>query len=310
MATKVEEAAKTAIEVCMAVKPGEKVLIVTDKPTQEIGQALYNAADKITETTMVVIKPTGVSGKEPPKEVALLMKKFDVILCPTEYSLTHTYAVKNARKGGARVVTLPGITLDIFTRTIDIDYNEMKKNLSKVRELLVKSRKAKVTTSSGTNMIFHIRPKSVMTDSGLFHKPGDAGNLPAGEVDTAPYEKKTNGVMVIDSMGEVKPKTKVYVRNGLVQEVEGDKWLREQLWKYKNARYIGELGIGMNPKAKIIRNILEDEKVLGTCHMAFGSSFFYPGGTIKSEIHWDAILLKPTIWFDDKKIMDSGELLV
>jgi leucyl aminopeptidase (aminopeptidase T) len=88
-----------------------------------------------------------------------------------------------------------------------------------------------------------------------------------------------------------------------------DKDLAALLWKYKNARNIAEFGIGLNPKAVLSGNTLEDEKVLGTCHIAFGSNFDF-GGRIKSDVHWDAILLKPTIYVDDRKIMDEGDLLV
>jgi leucyl aminopeptidase (aminopeptidase T) len=305
-----EKAAKTAIEICMAVKKGERVLVITDKHTKDVGQALFDASEKIADTTMIVIPPTGVSGKEPPKEVASMMKKFDVVLAPTKYSLTHTYARKNACRAGARIATLPGITNDMFARTINIDYKEMLKLSQKLANALKGVDKVKVTTNSGTNIIMEIKGRRVDVDSGLYHKRGEFGNLPAGEVSLSPKKKKSNGVIVIDSMeGIAEPKTKTYVKNGLVQEVSGDRNFRDKLWKYKNARNIAELGIGTNPNAKVVGNILEDEKVLGTCHIAYGSNISY-GGSVKSDVHWDAILLRPTIFLDKRKIMDSGELLL
>lgn len=305
-----EKAAKTVIESCMNVKKGEKVLIVTDKLTKDVGQALYDAAEKVTESTMIVIELTGLSGKEPPKEVAAMMKKFDVVLCPTKYSLTHTYARKNACKAGARIATLPGITNEMFARTINIDYKEMLKLSQKLSDAYKGVNKVKVTTNSGTNIIMEVKGRRVDIDSGLIHEKGGFGNLPAGEVSLSPKEKKSNGVIVIDSMEDIaEPKTRTYVKNGLVQEVEGDRAFREKLWKLKNARNIAELGIGTNPNAKVVGNILEDEKVLGTCHIAYGSNISY-GGRVKSDVHWDAILLRPTISFDNRKIMDSGELLL
>ncbi len=308
--TLIEKAAKTVIDVCMAVRKGEKVLIVTDRLTKDVGQALYDASEKVTDTTLIVIEPTGLSGKEPPKEVAALMKKFDVVLCPTKYSLTHTYARKNACRAGARIATLPGITSDMFARTINIDYKEMLKLSQKLADALKGVHRVKVVTNSGTNIIMEVKGRRVDIDSGLIHEKRGFGNLPAGEVSLSPREKKSNGVIVIDSMEDLaEPKTKTYVKNGLVQEVEGDKQFRDKLWKLKNARNIAELGIGTNPNAKVVGNILEDEKVLGTCHIAYGSNISY-GGRVKSDIHWDAILLRPTIWFDNKKIMDSGELLL
>lgn len=311
MVSKLEKSAKIAIEVCMGVKPNEKVLIITDTPTEEVGNALFKASERITETMMMKIPPTGENGREPPKVVAYAMKNFDVVLAPTKYSLTHTKARKNACKAGARVVTLPGITKDIFERTIDIDYKKMKKTIKKLAEILDKGSKVKIKTDSGTDVILDISDRRTEKDDGLFIKPRMYGNLPAGEVCMAPRETKTKGVIVIDKMGNYcKPKTKVFIRNGRAQEVEGDVKFKKELWKYKNARYIGELGIGTNPKAIVSGVVLEDEKVLGTCHLAFGSSFSFPGGRIKADIHWDGILFRPTIWLDDKKIMDGGELLI
>jgi leucyl aminopeptidase (aminopeptidase T) len=92
--------------------------------------------------------------------------------------------------------------------------------------------------------------------------------------------------------------------------VEGDPVFKKKLWGYKNARNIGEFGIGTNPKAILSGNILEDEKVRGTCHVAFGTSTSYPGGKVTADIHWDGIVIQPTIWFDGDKIMDGGEFLV
>jgi len=295
----------------MGGKPSEKVLIVTDTPTEVIVDVLFQASEKIADTTMIKIKPTGENGREPPKLVAYVMKKFDVILAPTKYSLTHTRARKNACKAGARVATLPGITKEIFERAVDIDYGKMSRLINKIGNLLDKADKVRITTNSGTDVFLDITGRKTERDDGLFTKSGMYGNLPAGEACMAPRETKTKGIIVIDRMGDTcKPKTKVLMRNGKAQEVERDPEFKKKLWKYKNARYVGELGIGTNPKAIVSGFVLEDEKVLGTCHLAFGSSFSYPGGKIKSDIHWDGILLRPTIWGDNKKIMDSGELLV
>lgn len=311
MVNKLDKSAKIVVEVCMGIKKGERVLIVTDTPTEEIGDALFKASEKITETMMLKIPPTGEHGREPSKIVGKVMKEFDVVLCPTRFSLTHTKARKDASKAGVRIATLPRITLDMFTRTIDIDYKKMGKMLRELEKAMKNTKKVKITTNSGTNVILDISGRKRLPDTGLYTEKGDFGNLPAGEMALSPREGKTNGVIVIDTMEDIcKPKTRAYVKNGLVQEVEGDKEFKDKLWKYKNARNIAELGIGTNPKAIISGNVLEDEKVLGTCHIAFGSNFSFPDGRVRADVHWDAILLKPTIWFDNRKVMDGGELLI
>jgi leucyl aminopeptidase (aminopeptidase T) len=305
----VNRTAAIAVEKCMGVRESEKVLIVTDAYAERVGQALYGAAARITKQAYLLKIPfTEVDGAEPAKETADFIKKFDVVLCPTKHSLTHTKAVKSAVKKGARIVTLPGITEEMFVRAIDIDYNELKERCRRLSELLGRSSRVTIATRSGTDFRIDVRKARPIEDNGDYTgRRADAGNLPSGEVFLAP--KDSAGIIVIDHLGDLcKPKTKVAVRNNTVQEAF-DKDFAGLLWKYKNARNIAELGIGLNPKAILSGSTLEDEKVLGTCHIAFGSNFDF-GGKVKADVHWDAILLKPTIYFDEKKIMDEGDLLV
>ena len=294
---------------CMGLKKGERVLVVTDTEKKEIGEILFQEAVKLGDAMLIVMKPTGRHGAEPPKEVAYAMEKFDVVLCPTLYSLTHTKARKRACDKGARIATMPGITKDMFLRAIDVDYKKMEKRGKSIAKALEK-KEIKVRTASGTDIKFFIDPKHIYLDLGLYHEPGDYGNLPAGEVFAPIVYRSGDGIIVIDHMGDIcKPKTKVSVRNGVVQEVVGDDAFKKRMWSLKGARYLGEFGIGINDKAVISGNILEDEKVFGTCHIAFGSNFDF-GGRIKGEVHWDAILMRPTIYVGKEKIMDEGVLLV
>jgi len=303
----IERTADIVIE-NMGVKQSEKVLVVMDNSAELVGRALYGAAKKITENSYLVEIPfTGLDGAEPAKEIADLMKKFDVILCPTKFSLTHTKARKAATSKGARIGTLPGITEEMFVRAVNVDYRDIKAKCRRLCELLRNTSRVKIQTRSGTDFRIDVKKAAVLEDNGDYRLAKEYGNFPAGEVFLAP--KDSAGVFVIDHLKDLcGPKTKVSVRNNLVQEVF-DKNLRELMWKYKNARNIAEFGIGVNPKAILSGNTLEDEKVLGTCHIAFGSNFDF-GGRVKSDVHWDAVLLKPTIYFDDRKIMDEGDLII
>ncbi|MBT7459426.1 MAG: hypothetical protein HN794_00070, partial [Euryarchaeota archaeon] len=101
--------AKMVVETCMDIRRGENVLIVCDPTTGEIGQALHEAVTKRSERVLLIVMPKGRHhGEEPPSPVASLMRQQQVILAPTRYSLTHTKAVRQALKEGARVATMPG----------------------------------------------------------------------------------------------------------------------------------------------------------------------------------------------------------
>jgi len=304
----IAKTAEMVIDKCMGVRHGEKVLIVTDSFAEKIGQALYDASTKATKDAFLLkIPQTSVDGEEPAREAADLMKKFDVVLCPTRHSLTHTKARKAATSNGARIATLPGITEEMFLRAVNIDYNELRERCRKLSEALGHASRARIATPSGTDFRLDLSKVGALEDNGSYTKPKEYGNLPAGEVFLSP--KDSAGIIVIDHLKDIcRPKTKVSVRNNTVQEVF-DKSFHDLMWKYKNARNIAEFGIGVNPKAILSGSTLEDEKVLGTCHIAFGSNFDF-GGKVRSEVHWDAVLLKPTIYLDDRKIMDEGDLLL
>jgi leucyl aminopeptidase (aminopeptidase T) len=72
---------------------------------------------------------------------------------------------------------------------------------------------------------------------------------------------------------------------------------------------IAELGVGTNEKARLTGEILEDEKILGTCHIAFGASAGI-GGTVQVPVHLDCVVMKPTLELDGEAIVRDGELLI
>ncbi len=307
-----KKTAETALKKCLKLKENEDFIVITDKKTQEIGEAFYRAGEEKTEETYLLKVPEQELGEtEPPELAGRIMEETpaDVIVIPTQSSYSHTEAREKANKKGTRIATLPGITEEIFKRTIDIDYKKLRKEGKKLKKKLEKASKARIKTSSGTNLNLKLSNK-VIPDLGQINEPGTYGNLPTGEVFTAPDKKEVNGKIVIDSMQDIaKPKTKVLVQNGEAQDVEGDKEFKEKLWRHENGRNIAEFGIGLNPNATLTGNILEDEKVKGTCHIAFGKNKDF-GGKVDSKIHWDAILIQPDIWLDEEKLMEEGELIL
>lgn len=292
------------------VQKGERVLVLTDtKISEKIAHALIvSAANAGAEAMVMRTLPRSRHGEEPVLPAAKAMYWSHVTIAPTYYSITHTKAVKAATKKGARIATMPGITEDMFTRAIDIDYEALSKTVKKIKEAMNAAQSVRITTPSGTDLSLLIKGRDAKPDDGTFTK-GRVGNLPAGECFVAPREGSASGILVIDHSGVCKPKTSVLVEHGRAVDVKGDGEFRAALWKYKNARNIAEFGIGANPKATLSGNVLEEEKALGTAHIAFGSNFGF-GGRVKADVHWDMMLLSPTIYLDGKKIMDSGELIL
>lgn len=308
--------ARIAIETCMNVKSDETVLIVTDVGKVKIAEAFTYASSAVgAETVISLMEMLRKRGKEPPKPVAEAMKVADVVLIPTSRSLSHTDARREATKSGVRIASMPGITEEMMSiGGLTANYHEVAKLTEKVAAVLEKGKNVQVTTPSGTYLTMSIEGRLPLKDTGLYHKAGDWGNLPAGEACLAPVEGTTQGTLVIDSMGKiVKQPLHITVKNGWAQKLKGpDAAKLENILKSadKNAYNIGELGIGTNPKARVTGAVLEDEKVLGTVHIALGDNTSYVGGHTKSKIHADGILLQPTVKVDGHLIMKNGKLLV
>jgi leucyl aminopeptidase (aminopeptidase T) len=154
-----------------------------------------------------------------------------------------------------------------------------------------------------------------ISDDGDMGTVGAFGNLPAGEAFIAPIETSAEGRIVFDGalggFGLLDEPVKVEVSGGRLVEADG----RAGGWLYstleaggEHGRSIAELGIGTNPAARLTGNILEDEKALGTIHLAFGTSAAI-GGVNRSSVHIDGLVLRPSVWLDDRALMEDGTLV-
>jgi aminopeptidase len=312
-----KNAARIALTQCLDVKKKESVLIVTDKLKQKIAESFFYGAMPLARHVLLVTIPVGkIHGAEPPKLVGEVMKKYDVIFLITTKSLTHTNATKIAKKKGARVASMPGITADMAKRCLPVDYKKMAALNKKIIRYLKKTKKVRITTAKGTDLTLGVKGRKLCDDNGIYTKKGTVGNLPAGEVCLAPKEGTTDGVFVVDaSMFDEKMKKPITikVKRGYAYDIKGSAQAKKLLKMItplgKSAFNIAELGIGTNPKAKVTGKVLEDEKVKGTCHIALGNSTAL-GGKIYAKCHLDGVMKKPNIFFDKKCVMKNGKFLI
>jgi leucyl aminopeptidase (aminopeptidase T) len=316
---KLKDAAMIALRDCMAVKKAETVLIITDEPKRKIGYVLWETACELgAEAMLVEIIPRRTNGEEPPAAIAEMMKYVDVILAPTSKSLSHTDARRNASQAGARIATLPGITEEMMVRCLNADYKKIAQRSIKLAAILTEGKTACVMTPAGTNITMSIEGRIADPDTGFVHKPGDFCNLPAGEAYLAPVEGTANGIIVVDGamagVGMIKDKPiRMLVKDGYAVEISGGGEavrLQELIEPFgQPARNIAELGIGTNNKAILTGIILEDEKVMGTVHIAIGDNVSF-GGKVHVPSHLDGLLKQPTLQIDGQVIMRDGQLLV
>ena len=317
--TKLDSASVIAIRDCMGAKKNEKILVITDELKREIGLSLHENAIRLGYQSLLVEMKSGkINGEEPSKEITELMQKFDIVFCPTAKSLTHTDARRHASLKGVRIATFPGITKDVMIRGMNADYKSISKRTLKLKSILEKGKMIRVTAPAGTDISFKISDRKVLPSKGLFHAKGESGNLPTGETFLAPVEGTANGVFVVDGsmagLGLIKnANIKIEVKNGYATKISGGvlaNKLKTMLDNVsKDARNIAEFGIGTNDSAKLSGVLLEDEKVMGTIHIALGNNVSM-GGRVNVPIHLDGVVKKPTVWMDDKLLMQDGKLLV
>ncbi len=318
MKNELDSASEIAIRDCMGLQAGETVLVITDEPLRKIGYSLWEASKRLNakESILTEIQPRKTNGEEPPAQIAELMKSVDIVLCPTSKSLTHTDARRAASALGVRIATLPGVTEEIMIRCMNADYSKIARRTFDLCKMMEKTKVIRVKTSIGTDITMPIQGREAHASSGIFREKGQSGNLPTGEAYLAPLEGKSNGVIVVDGsmagVGMVNTPIKITVKDGYAEEITGgpesEKLIKLLEPHGKEGRNVAEFGIGTNDKAILTGLILEDEKVMGTIHIAFGDNKSM-GGTVRVASHLDGLIKNPDVWFDDNMIMKDGKFV-
>ncbi|MDF2891462.1 MAG: hypothetical protein K0R80_1829 [Clostridia bacterium] len=312
--------AKMIMKSVLGIKPGEKLLIITDTERPASITKVLAVAAEIAGADMVIMtmSPTGMSGVEPPDIVASAMIAADAIINQTSHSMTHTNAQRAAVAHGARVCNIRNVNEDMMIRGgITADYVEVKRISDMLVEIINQGEWVHITTREGTDVKFSIKDRLGYSLSGFATKPGEFSGLPDGEAACAPLEGTAEGVIVnpylIEDIDVVKDPIRIEIKDGLVQKVEGGREAQELLKVLDKAggagRNIAEFAFGTNPACRIIGKSREDKKKLGTAHIAIGDSKSL-GGTVDCYMHMDIMFLEPTIMVDGKVIVADGKIVV
>jgi leucyl aminopeptidase (aminopeptidase T) len=236
----------------------------------------------------------------------------------------HIFHLQMYGEKSCRAFWSPSTSIDSFIRTVPIDYDELKRRCAGIKAVLDRAVSVRVTAPAGTDAVFGLRGRSAFSDDGDFSQGGAGGNLPAGETFVSPENGTAQGLIVFDGSislhkGDIviREPIRCTLEQGFVTEIAGGEEaaaLRhtvetaernardmEKAGKLppgqgelyaKNARNIGEIGIGLNPAARITGSMLEDEKAFRTCHFAIGLNYDHDAPAL---IHLDGLVKEPTI---------------
>jgi leucyl aminopeptidase (aminopeptidase T) len=307
-------AVQTVVNQCLAIQAGEDVLVIVDARTRTIGEALRAEAARVgADAVLAVMDAREMDGNEPPKTIAAALAASDVFIAPTTRSLSHTTARKRASDAGARGATMPGVTEDMLARVMAIDFELMAARSQKVAALLDGADTARVMCPLGSDLTLDLSGRHGIADDGNLTAPGAFGNLPCGEGFIAPLSGE--GRIVAASLGPLgvspEPAT-LTVTDGKIVSAEGGlgpEWIKLLEAHGEAGRNLAELGVGTNDKAQLTGLVLEDEKILGTIHVAFGASAGI-GGTVAVPIHLDVVVLDATLEIGGRQVLTHGQFLL
>ena len=317
MSEDLDRAVRAVVRDCLGVSEGEEVLIVCNPATHGLGERLRAEAGEAGADAVlaVMVERTSHAG-EPPGTVAAAMTAADVLMAPTVQSLSHTSARRAASAAGARVATLPGVTEEMLARVMSADMEGLRRKGRAVAAILDAGSEARITSALGTDLRLGLEGREAIPDAGELTERGAFGNLPCGEGFIAPVEGTTEGTLVVDGsiagIGRVSGPVTLTVEGGHLSGASGPEGnrLMELLTAHgEDGTNVAELGIGTNEKAELTGEVLEDEKILGTAHVAFGANASM-GGRVQVPVHLDAVVLEPDVTVDGEPVVRAGELLV
>lgn len=310
-----------AMTQCAGIKEGENVVIACDTNKMRLAEALAAAAYASGGLpTIVTFPPTGAHGAQVPAPVVGACANSDVFFFPTTWSMTHTDARIEAVKNGARGSTMCEVTEDcLCTGGILADYEETDRLGRKLGAIIAEGETIRMTSSLGTDLTGKISGRPVQYETGLFREPGQFASLPNSEINIAPIEDTTEGVIVanIRVMGfgflHDDP-VRIEVKKGQVTGITGGRaaeYLTAALESFcdKTAYNLAEFGFGLNSMSRIGATNQEDLGRLGFGHHGIGSNYAI-GGEVAAPCHIDVIYSEATIEIDGKPILANGQVVI
>ncbi|MBW7996048.1 MAG: hypothetical protein FVQ81_05625 [Candidatus Glassbacteria bacterium] len=292
----------------LSLHDDEVLLIVADPSRKALAGKMARAAETAGYgCNLIVIGEVVRAGQAPAGFTEELLAGFPAALLVTGKSLSHTDERRKAcREQNTRIASMPGLTDDILLHlfrpgSADVVRRRTVEMVERVKD----SRRVRVRGPAGTRMELSVQDRKLYLDTGLYRRPGDFGNLPAGEVAWSPVPGSASGRIVVDvAFAGLRGVNglKLTIEDGAIVDAEGAK-ARElmQVLAGKPERVLGEFGIGTNPLARPGAVTLEAEKAVGTVHFGFGDSRSF-GGTNQASGHWDCVVRADSLDIDSRAV--------
>jgi len=318
--------AKNAVDVCLDVRPGERVSVIADEVSRSVAASLERALeDRDAEFTGLLLEDFGPRPmSEAPEAVLDALEKTDVgVLCmtPQPGELGARMAiVRVVERRQIRYAHMVGVTPEIMQQGMRADYRKVDELSDRLRDRMLHAKTLTVNTRAGTSFHAHFDPHLDWVKTSGLISPRYWSNLPAGEVFTTPAT--VDGTFVCDATagdyfngkyGDLQATPLVMeIAGGRLKHVECPrKDLEQEFWSYchtdENSDRVGELAFGTNlGLSRMIGILLQDEKFPGV-HIAFGDPYgSQTHADWKSRTHVDVLTRNCDVWIDNEQVIEKG----
>jgi leucyl aminopeptidase (aminopeptidase T) len=315
----IDQVAIRAVRDYLGVRAGEQVVILIDDGTSaSIPAALAAAVSGAhAEPVVITVKQRAFSGSELPKSVLAAVTSADVVVSACSRSPYHSSLKTLAQQAGVRgTLNSPPHESGWIAGAMTVDFRELRPVADTLRKILTEGSRARVHSPLGTDLTMSIAGRSAVGWlCGVAAAPAQTVAWPGGEVSLPPVEGTAEGQVVVDvamtDIGAVSEPLVWTVERGLCVKIDGGEEasrLREAISGVPDATNIGELGIGINPAARLVADITEAKKRRGTAHIALGDSANGYGGQVSCALHLDGLVPDVTVEIDGQPVVVDGVL--
>lgn len=313
------------VTTCANLRPGERVLIVTDPERQQAAALIAGAARAVgVDPVIALMSVNELDGQEPHPIVVGMMTsgEVDVIFMLVTRSIGHSRAARIAVQKGARTLSMTKFELEQFHRGgLLADFAAQKPQCDAMARHLTEARTAHLTTPAGTDIRFDLGGRTGNSHSGIVRNPGEVTALVHIEANISPVEDSAEGVIIVDGsipnfdIGVIHQPITLTVEKGRIVSISGGAQamhLRRILARNdgENIYNIAQLAVGLNPECTEFNGMFSNEHgVYGSCHVGIGTSDTI-GGTVRADLHFDVMLRAPTLLLDGKPVVRDGEVMI
>lgn len=305
----------TALERCLALRPEEGLFVLAELTCGAVAERVAAEGCRLGASATVVVGDLRGSF-EPPPSIAAALAACDVFFVLTDgSSISHTRARMDASAAGVRGVGVPADDgdPDALCRLLAADLDAVAARSDALAELLTNARTASITCPRGTALELDLTGGTGISDNGDFSAPGAYGNLPFGEAFVVPVGGEGRLIPVtVAAMGRVAPDTVLEIAGGSLAAgygPDGEALAAKLRAHGEPGLNVAELGVGTNERARLSGSVVEDEKILGSVHVAFGASAAI-GGRVVADTHVDCVLPDATLLLDGEPVLRDGRLRI